>query len=43
MAAKLLSTDEGVKTDSIHSPEDIGDKLCNLLNYPNLLIAYAGL
>ena len=26
MEAKLLSTDRGVKTDSINSPEDIGDK-----------------
>ena len=30
-----------MKTDSTHSPEDIGDKLCNLLNYTNLLVARA--
>ena len=31
---------EGVKTDSTHSPEDIGDKSSNQLNYPNLLVAH---
>ena len=38
--AKLLSMNGGVKTDSTHSPEDIGDKSSKHLNYPNLLVAY---
>ena len=38
--AKLLSMNKGVKTDSTHSPGDIGDKSSNQLNYPNLLVAY---
>ena len=38
--AKLLSMNGGVKTDSTHSPEDIGDKSSSQLDFPHLLVAY---